>query len=110
MPYHSQPPARSASRAQLYIVVSRFSSFEDLGLPPDNFFFDTRNLWSIVTQGPYDWRMFTNPEDADDTLECNPKWVYDVLKKLVTGGIVNREKADDILSELETASKEIELH
>ncbi|KAG5750728.1 hypothetical protein H9Q70_006592 [Fusarium xylarioides] len=158
MPSQSQPPTRSASRAQLYIVVNRFSSYEDLGLPPDNFFFRTRNLWSIATQGPYGWRMqqgllvygdpctkitrdrlpverpdrqllyfevasfesdlqeyaehilrFTSPEDADDTLECNRKWVRDVLEKLVTGGIVSREKAYDVLCELEMSSKEIEI-
>ncbi|KAF5594733.1 hypothetical protein FPCIR_4747 [Fusarium pseudocircinatum] len=36
----------------------------------------------------------TDPKDADDRWECNR----------------NQEKADDLLSELETASKEIELH
>ncbi|SCV49939.1 uncharacterized protein FFB14_11188 [Fusarium fujikuroi] len=53
MDARSQPPARSASRTQIYIVVNRFSSHEELGLPPGNFFFDARNLWSIVMQRPY---------------------------------------------------------
>ncbi|KAF5678212.1 hypothetical protein FDENT_9016 [Fusarium denticulatum] len=53
---------------------------------------------------------FTDPEDADNRWECNRKWVRDILKKLVAGGIVSQEKADDLLSELEMSSKEIELH
>ncbi|PNP79222.1 hypothetical protein FNYG_07298 [Fusarium nygamai] len=157
MPDRSQPPARSASRGQLYIVVNRFWSFKDLSLA-GNFGFEARNLWSILKQGPYHWHLkqgllicgdpctkttrvrfperpegqvlyfevasfendrqeyvdnvlsFTDPEDADNRWECNRKWVRDILKKLVAGGIVSQEKADDLLSELEMISKEIELH
>ncbi|KAF5974860.1 hypothetical protein FCOIX_8051 [Fusarium coicis] len=58
MPDRSQPPARSASRGQLYIVVNRFNSLEDPSLPHGNFFFKARNLWTIVTQGPDSWWLY----------------------------------------------------
>ncbi|KAF5976915.1 hypothetical protein FBULB1_6741 [Fusarium bulbicola] len=53
----SKPPARSASRTQLYIVVNQFSSYEQQDLPFDNGFFDTRDLWSIALQHPNHWVM-----------------------------------------------------
>ncbi|KAF5686816.1 hypothetical protein FCIRC_2685 [Fusarium circinatum] len=51
----SRPPARSASSTQLYIVVNQFSSHEQQDLPPDNGFFDTRDLWSIAVQHRNYW-------------------------------------------------------
>ncbi|CVL05657.1 hypothetical protein FPRO04_08252 [Fusarium proliferatum] len=116
MDARSQPPARSTSRTQIYIVVNSFSSHEELDLPPGNFFFDARNLWSIVMQRPYhalmQYGLFvdgdscrnmakdqvtmecperqllsTDPENADDTWECNRKWVRDILGKLLAGRI-----------------------
>lgn len=153
----SQPPPRSASCTQLYIVVNPFSSHEQVDLPHDNSFFASRNLWSVVVQRPYHWLMqqgllvdgdpcrritgnrvtiehpdrqllyfevasfkgarlddvnhiirSTDPEDADDTLECNRKWVRDILGNLVACRILSRNKADKILFELEMSCTEIQ--
>ncbi|KAF5561687.1 hypothetical protein FNAPI_3516 [Fusarium napiforme] len=153
----SQPPTRSASRGEIYIVVNDFWSSKDLSAV-GNFGFEARNLWSILKQGPYHWHLYqgllifddpclkitrvrfperpegqvlyfelasfendqqeyvdnvlwsTDPEDADNRWECNRKWVRDILKEFVAGGIVSQEKAEDLLSELEMVSKDIELH
>lgn len=153
----SQPPPRSASCTQLYIVVNPFSSHEQPDLPSDTSFFASRNLWSVVMQRPHHWLMqqgllvdgdpcrritweqvtiehpdrqllyfevasfkrarledvnhiirSTDPEDAGDTLECNRKWVRDILGKLVAGRILSRNKADKILFKLEMSCTEIQ--
>lgn len=52
----------------------------------------------------------TDSEDADDTLECNCKWVRDILGKLVAGRIISRNEADNVLFELEMSCTEIQFH
>ncbi|KAF5702686.1 hypothetical protein FMUND_13361 [Fusarium mundagurra] len=45
------------SYTQLYIAVVRCSAHEGLDLPPDEFFFEICNFWSIVVHDPYHWPM-----------------------------------------------------
>ncbi|VZH89680.1 unnamed protein product [Fusarium fujikuroi] len=52
----------------------------------------------------------TDPEDADDTLKCNRKWVRNILRKLVAGRILSRNKAGKILLEPEMSCTEIQFH
>ncbi|KAJ0150066.1 Major facilitator-type transporter sorT [Fusarium oxysporum f. sp. albedinis] len=54
---HSQPPPENSSRAQLYIIVNPFTSYEQF-LQLCDYFCSTRHLWSIVIEGPCLWRIY----------------------------------------------------
>ncbi|EXK78607.1 hypothetical protein FOQG_16722 [Fusarium oxysporum f. sp. raphani 54005] len=71
MPDHSQPPPEISSRAQLYIIVNPFTSYEQF-LQLCVHFFSTHHLWSIVIEGPCLWRIYQGHLlDGDPRIEIS---------------------------------------